>query len=128
MTLSVMCMSLGVPHVLFFMPNFVRSLNLGADPATLIAITSISELIGRIVSGLTLDAQLVPKFAMFTGFIALSAASVILLPLANSYPSLIIVMAFYGIGVGSWFLMVPLLLADFFGVENIGRVLFNDFK
>ena len=120
MTLSVMCMSLGVPHVLFFMPNFVRSLNVGADPATLIAITSISELIGRIVSGLTLDAQLVPKFAMFTGFIALSAASVILLPLANSYPSLIIVMAFYGLGVGSWFLMVPLLLADFFGVENIG--------
>ena len=120
MTLSVMCMSLGVPHVLFFMPNFVRSLNVGADPATLIAITSISELIGRIVSGLTLDAQLVPKFAMFTGFIALSAASVILLPLANSYPSLIIVMAFYGVGVGSWFLMVPLLLADFFGVENIG--------
>ena len=120
MTLSVMCMSLGVPHVLFFMPNFVRSLDVGADPATLIAVTSISELIGRIVSGLTLDAQLVPKFAMFTGFIALSAASVILLPLANSYPSLIIVMAFYGIGVGSWFLMVPLLLADFFGVENIG--------
>ena len=120
MTLSVMCMSLGVPHVLFFMPNFVRSLDVGADPATLIAITSISELIGRIVCGLTLDAQLVSKFAMFTGFIAVSAASVILLPLANSYSSLIIVMAFYGIGVGSWFLMVPMLLADFFGVENIG--------
>ena len=120
MTLSVMCMSLGVPHVLFFMPNFVRSLDVGADPATLIAVTSISELIGRIVSGLTLDAQLVSKFAMFTGFIALSAASVILLPLANSYSSLIIVMACYGTGVGSWFLMVPMLLADFFGVENIG--------
>jgi len=26
----------------------------------------------------------------------------------------------YGLGVGGWFLMVPLLLADFFGVERIG--------
>ena len=120
MTLSVMCMSLGVPHVLFFLPNFVRSLDVGADPATLLAIISIFDLIGRLSTGLILDAELVPKYLMFTIFIALSATSVIFLPLANSFTSLVMVMVFYGSGTGSWFLMVPLLLADYFGVENIG--------
>ena len=113
-------MSLGVPHVLFFLPNYVNSLNVGADPATLLAITSISELIGRISTGIMVDTEVVPKFVLFTIFIGISGASVVCLPLASSYVSLIIVMSCYGIGIGSWFLMVPLQLADFFGVENIG--------
>ena len=120
MTLAVMCMSLGVPHVLFFLPNYVRSLNLGADPATLLAITSISELIGRISTGIMVDTEVAPKFLLFTIFIGISGTSVVCLPLASNYVSLIIVVSCYGIGIGSWFLMVPLLLADFFGVENIG--------
>ena len=120
MTLAVMCMSLGVPHVLFFLPNYVRSLNVGADPATLLAITSISELIGRISTGIMVDTEVAPKFLLFTIFVGISGTSVVCLPLASNYVSLIIVMSCYGIGIGSWFLMVPLLLADFFGVENIG--------
>ena len=120
MTLAVMCMSLGVPHVLFFLPNYVRSLNVGADPATLLAITSVSELIGRVATGIMVDSELAPKFILFTFFIGIAGASVVCLPLASNFASLIIVMSCYGVGVGSWFLMVPLLLADFFGVENIG--------
>ena len=120
LTLAVMCMSLGVPHVLFFLPNYVRSLNVGADPATLLAITSISELIGRISTGIMVDTEVAPKFLLFTIFIGISGTSVVCLPLASNYITFIIVMSCYGIGIGSWFLMVPLLLADFFGVENIG--------
>ena len=34
--------------------------------------------------------------------------------------SLFILLSFYGLGAGGWFLMVPVLLADSFGVEKIG--------
>ena len=117
---SVMCMSLGVPHVLFFLPNFVKSLNIGADPATVLATTSVFDLLGRIVFGFTLDADVIPKYLMYTFAIGVTAISVITLPLVSSYTSLMVVMMMYGIGFGSWLLMVPLLLAEYFGVEQIG--------
>ena len=120
MACSVMCMSLGVPHVLFFLPNFVKSLNVGADPATVLATTSVCDLLGRIIFGFILDADVVPKYLMYTMVIGVTAISVIALPLVSSYESLMVVMMLYGVGFGSWLLMIPLLLAEYFGVEKIG--------
>ena len=34
--------------------------------------------------------------------------------------SLIVVGLIYGLGTGCWFLMVPVLLTEFFGVEKLG--------
>ncbi len=120
MALSVMCMSVGVPHVLFFVPTHAKGLKVGADPAVLLSATSIADLVGRIAFGIFLDANLVPKHFAYATMILVSGLSVMGLSLANSYWSLCLTMVFYGIGVGSWFLMVPLLLADFLGVERIG--------
>ena len=46
MVISVMTMSVGVPHVLFFIPTYVRRMEGSAtlDPAVLLCATSISDL------------------------------------------------------------------------------------
>ena len=117
---SVMAMSVGVPHVLFFLPSFVRSMDIGADPATLLSITSVADLFGRIVCGFVLDADIIPQHIAYASMIGMTSLSVLVLPFAYTYPGLIGVMLIYGLGSGCWFLMVPLLLAEFLGVERIG--------
>ena len=57
MVLSVMAMSVGVPHVLFFVPTYVRSMKMDIDPAFLLSATSVADLIGRIAFGFILDAN-----------------------------------------------------------------------
>jgi MFS family permease len=120
MVISVMCMSVGVPHVLFFLPTYARSKNVGADPAVLLSATSIADLSGRIAFGFMLDANIVPKHLAYASMILASGFSVIGLAMANSFPTMALAMLIYGLGSGAWFLMVPLLLADFLGVERIG--------
>ena len=52
-----MAMSVGVPHVLFFVPTYVRSMKMDIDPAFLLSATSVADLIGRIAFGFILDAN-----------------------------------------------------------------------
>ena len=111
---------LGVPHVLFFLPSYAHSLNLDVDAATLLAVISVFDLLGRVCFGFLADTNYVPKFVMYSSLIFLSSVSIILLPLFNDAVSLFVILSCYGLGVGGWFLMVPVLLADFFGVERIG--------
>ena len=70
--ISVMLMSLGVPHVLFFIPSFAESLNIGVDGATLLSATSIFDLMGRVVFGFIIDADLFPKHYAFAAMILLA--------------------------------------------------------
>ena len=58
MVVSVMTMSVGVPHVLFFVPTYTRSLKMAIDPAVLLSATSIADLLGRIAFGFLLDANI----------------------------------------------------------------------
>ena len=120
MVFSVMAMSVGQPHVLFFIPTYTRSLGVDLDPAFLLCVTSITDLLGRIAFGLILDANLAPKHLIYFTMIVSSGISVIALAVVKDSVGLIIAMLVYGLGGGAWFLMVPLLLAEYLGVERIG--------
>ena len=120
MAVSVMTMSVGVPHVLFFVPTYTRSLNVSIEPAFLLSTTSLADLLGRILFGFILDANLAQKHVVYGLMILVSGASVLGLAASNGSVGLIISMLFYGLGSGAWFLMVPLLLAEYLGVERIG--------
>lgn len=120
MVWSVMAMSVGVPHVLFFVPTYVRSLPVSVDPAVLLSVTSVADLLGRIAFGFLLDSNLLPKHLMYGVMILAAGLSVIVLSFASTPALLIISMLVYGLGSGAWFLMVPLLLAEYLGVERIG--------
>ena len=49
-----------------------------------------------------------------------AGCSVIGLSLSTNPFGLVISMLIYGLGSGAWFLMVPLLLSEYLGVERIG--------
>jgi MFS family permease len=49
-----------------------------------------------------------------------AGCSVIGLALATNTTGMVISMLVYGLGSGAWFLMVPLLLSEYLGVERIG--------
>ena len=115
MVCSVMTMSVGVPHVLFFIPTYSKTLNISIDPAVLLSVTSIADLFGRILFGFILDANLAPKHIIYALMIMASGCSVIGLALSTHAIGLIINMLVYGLGSGAGFLMVPLLLAEYLG-------------
>jgi MFS family permease len=100
----------GAPHVLFFLPSYTHSLQIGINPATLLAVISIFDLLGRVVCGFLVDTNIMPKFLMYSGLIFVAALSIVLLPLFTDAISLFFVLSLYGFGVGGWFLMVPVLL------------------
>ena len=117
---SVMLMAIGVPHCLFFLPSHVETVGLpSSDASLLLSVSAIFDLTGRITFGFLLDLNLVPKYVCYSGMMLLSGLSAIFLAASSSFLSIATCMAFYGIGSGGWFLMVPLLLAEHLGVENI---------
>ncbi len=120
-TSSVMCMACGVPHLLFFLPSYVKSLpSAAADPAVLLAASSVCDLFGRLAAGVVLDMRLVPSHALFSSAMACAGAAALSLPWAESSTATLCALAgMYGLGSGVWFLMVPLLLSEHLGVERI---------
>jgi hypothetical protein len=80
-------MSVGAPHVLFFLPSYTHTLDIGIDPATLLAVVSIFDLLGRLVMGFLADANLLPKIVLYASLIFLSGISIIALPFFEDLPT-----------------------------------------
>ena len=117
---SVMFMAVGVPHCLFFLPSHAKFLGLpAADASFLLSISAIFDLAGRLSLGFILDLNLFPKHLAYAVMMFISGISAICLPSTTTFAQVAICMGFYGLGTGGWFLMVPLLLAENLGVENI---------
>eukprot|EP00092_Neocalanus_flemingeri_P006951 GFUD01007503.1.p1 GENE.GFUD01007503.1~~GFUD01007503.1.p1 ORF type:complete len:952 (+),score=197.76 GFUD01007503.1:49-2904(+) len=117
---SVMMMAVGVPHCLFFLPTHAKLVGLpSADASFLLSISAIFDLAGRLVFGFFLDLNLFPKYLGYSLMMLIAGISAICLPSAKTFSEIAICMGFYGVGTGGWFLMVPLLLAEHLGVENI---------
>ena len=117
---SVMMMAVGMPHCLFFLPTYAESVGISSEDASLLlSVSAIFDLGGRLIFGFLLDLNLFPKYIAYATMIFLSGLSAVTLPLATTFFEVSVVMACYGIGTGSWFLMVPLMLAEQLGVERI---------
>ena len=120
LTGSVMFMAIGVPHCLFFLPSHAKHIGLPVtDASFLLSISAIFDLAGRLSLGFILDLNLFPKYLGYSFMMFISGLSAILLPSTETFTQVAICMGFYGLGTGGWFLMVPLLLAENLGVENI---------
>ena len=120
LTGSVMFMAIGVPHCLFFLPSHAKHVGLPvSDASLLLSISAIFDLAGRLSLGFILDLNLFPKYIGYSFMMFISGISAILLPSTQTFTQVAICMGFYGLGTGGWFLMVPLLLAENLGVENI---------
>ena len=121
LVLTVMFMAIGMPHSLFFMPAYAVSIGLSSgDASMLLSLSAVCDLVGRLTFGVIIDLDIVPSHVWYSFMIFLSGITTLLIPTATTFNQILIYLALYGIGSGVWFLMVPLLLAEYLGVEKIG--------
>ncbi len=118
---SVMFMAVGTPHAMFFLPSHVLENKLEADAGLILALASIFDLVGRLASGVLIDAKIIRADVYYSAAMLTAAASALLIPTAGgSFVGLTMTAGFFALGSGTWFLLVPLLLSDFLGVDRIG--------
>lgn len=117
MTASVMLVTVGVPHVLFFLPAHAMSIDF--DPSTLLSIAAAFDLTGRVGSAFIIDMKIIPLHNFYTVAVLLAGLATLALPFSTNVPALMAATGLYGLGTGTWLLMIPLSLSEYFGVENI---------
>ena len=91
-----------------------------ASVSLLLSVCSLFDLAGRLGFGLLLDARLVSPNVVFSAVMFASAAAVFAVPNCADVLALGAAVSVYAVGTGTWFLMVPLLLTEYLGVERIG--------
>ncbi|KAL7295458.1 hypothetical protein TKK_0011111 [Trichogramma kaykai] len=120
MCLSVALMSTGSPYMLYYLPAYVLARGYTKSEAGyLVAISAALDLCGRLGLGWLSDLQLFDRRKGYIGSIIGAGLAVLLVPIGNSFYVLAGSVALYGLCLGCWFLLVPVLLADQFGTDKI---------
>ncbi|XP_061381723.1 monocarboxylate transporter 12-like, partial [Danaus plexippus] len=117
---SVALMSCGSPYALYYLPAYtVAAGHSKAAAGHLVAISAILDLCGRLGLGWLCDLHLFCRRKAYIVSILVAGAAVLTLPSLTSWWSLAIASGAYGLCLGCWFLLVPVLLADAFGTARI---------
>ncbi|KAK4025124.1 Monocarboxylate transporter 9 [Daphnia magna] len=121
MASTVMLMAVGCPHALFYLPSYANSLGLEKSQCSLLlSISAIFDLSGRLGLGYIADLNLFSKSKAYSVSMLTGAIAVLCLPFATTFASFAVIVSFYGFGLGSWFLLIPVLLSEHHGTESIG--------
>ncbi|XP_048480059.1 monocarboxylate transporter 12 isoform X2 [Plutella xylostella] len=117
---SVALMSCGSPYALYYLPAYTVSMGHSkANAGRLVAISAVLDLCGRLGLGWLCDLHLFCRRKAYIISILVAGLSVLTLPLLSSWWALAIAAGSYGLCLGCWFLLVPVLLADSFGTARI---------
>ncbi|XP_053622340.1 monocarboxylate transporter 12 isoform X2 [Plodia interpunctella] len=117
---SVALMSCGSPYALYYLPAYTVSAgHTKAAAGRLVAISAVLDLCGRLGLGWLCDLHLFCRRKAYIVSILVAGAAVLALPSLSSWWSLAIASGAYGLCLGCWFLLVPVLLADAFGTARI---------
>ncbi|XP_058804097.1 monocarboxylate transporter 12 isoform X2 [Phymastichus coffea] len=120
MCLSVTLMSTGSPYMLYYLPAYVHASGYTKPEAGyLVAISAVLDLCGRLGLGYLSDLQLFDRRKCYISSIVGAGIAVLMIPLAQSFYVLACSVSIYGLCLGSWFLLVPVLLADQYGTDKI---------
>ncbi|KAJ8674985.1 hypothetical protein QAD02_010771 [Eretmocerus hayati] len=120
MGLSVTLMSAGSPYMLYYLPKYVNDMGYTKTEAGyLVAISAAFDLCGRLGLGYLSDLQLFDRRKTYIASIVGAGIAVLIIPVANSFTILAACVSVYGLLLGCWFLLIPVLLADQFGTEKI---------
>ncbi|XP_011499502.1 PREDICTED: monocarboxylate transporter 13 [Ceratosolen solmsi marchali] len=120
MCLSVTLMSTGSPYMLYYLPAYVHARGYTKPEAGyLVAISATFDLCGRLGLGWLSDLQLFDRRKGYIGSIVGAGVAVLVIPLAHSFYVLACSVGMYGLCLGCWFLLVPVLLADQYGTDKI---------
>ncbi|XP_043270556.1 monocarboxylate transporter 12 [Venturia canescens] len=120
MCLSVSLMSTGSPYMLYYLPAYVHAAGYSKSEAGyLVAISAALDLFGRLGLGWLSDLQLFDRRKGYIGSIVGAGVAVLAIPMAHSFYVLACSVGMYGLCLGCWFLLVPVLLADQYGTDKI---------
>ncbi|KAH8280490.1 hypothetical protein KR018_008594 [Drosophila ironensis] len=120
MCLSVTLMSVGCPYMLYYLPAHVISIGYNKSEAGyLVAISAVLDLCGRLGLGWLSDLQLFDRKKTYTLCILGAGLAVLTIPFAKTLILVGLAAAVYGLCLGSWYVLMPVLLADVFGTDRI---------
>uniref|UniRef100_A0AAG5D144 Major facilitator superfamily (MFS) profile domain-containing protein n=1 Tax=Anopheles atroparvus TaxID=41427 RepID=A0AAG5D144_ANOAO len=121
MCLSVALMSVGCPYMLYYLPAYVISAGYTKSEAGyLVAVSAAFDLMGRLALGWLSDLDLFDRKKAYIVCILGAGTAVLTIPSSSNIWFVIVISAgCYGLCLGSWYLLVPVLLADLFGTERI---------
>ncbi|KAL4702025.1 hypothetical protein ACJJTC_013542 [Scirpophaga incertulas] len=117
---SVALMSCGSPYALYYLPAYAVSAGHTKGAAGhLVAISAVLDLCGRLGLGYLCDLHLFCRRKAYIVSIFVAGLAVLSLPSLSSWWGLAVASGAYGLCLGCWFLLVPVLLADTFGTARI---------
>ncbi|CAF4943649.1 unnamed protein product [Pieris macdunnoughi] len=117
---SVALMSCGSPYALYYLPAYTVAVGHSkAAAGRLVAISAVLDLCGRLGLGWLCDLHLFCRRKAYIISIIVAGVAVLTLPSLTSWWALAIASGAYGLCLGCWFLLVPVLLADAFGTARI---------
>ncbi|XP_033302712.1 monocarboxylate transporter 12 isoform X2 [Bombus bifarius] len=120
MCLSVSLMSTGSPYMLYYLPAYVHAAGYTKSEAGyLVAISAALDLCGRLGLGWLSDLKLFDRRKGYIGSVVGAGVAVLAIPVAHSFYVLACSVGMYGLCLGCWFLLVPVLLADQYGTDKI---------
>ncbi|XP_015173576.1 PREDICTED: monocarboxylate transporter 12 isoform X2 [Polistes dominula] len=120
MCFSVSLMSTGSPYMLYYLPAYVHAGGYTkAEAGYLVAISAALDLCGRLGLGWLSDLQLFDRRKGYIGSVVGAGVAVLTIPMAHSFYVLACSVGMYGLCLGCWFLLVPVLLADQYGTDKI---------
>lgn len=91
------------------------------DVARILSLVLAGSIIGRLLMGWLAD-RWPRKYVMLLIYVIVAAAIPLLL-LADSWVMLHVFALLFGIGLGGDYMIIPLMAADLFGVQRLGRVM-----
>ncbi|KAK4314823.1 hypothetical protein Pmani_013916 [Petrolisthes manimaculis] len=117
---SVFLIASGAPFSTFYLPAYAEKVEVPANYIPiLLSISAVLDLVGRLGIGFLSDLGIFQLHHIYiTGALSASLA-VLLIPSATSFSGLAALLSLYGIGVGSWFVMIPPLLAKHHGAAQL---------
>ncbi|XP_055620650.1 uncharacterized protein LOC129764973 [Toxorhynchites rutilus septentrionalis] len=120
MCLSVGLMSVGCPYMLYYLPAYVISAGYTKSEAGyLVAVSAALDLIGRLTLGWLSDLDLFDRKKTYIVAILGAGAAVLTIPTTDRWIVIVCSAGCYGLCLGSWYLLVPVLLTDLFGTDRI---------
>ncbi|XP_054088779.1 uncharacterized protein LOC105210951 [Zeugodacus cucurbitae] len=120
MCLSVTLMSVGCPYMLYYLPAHVISIgNNKSQAGYLVAVSAVLDLCGRLGLGWLSDLQLFDRKKTYIFCILGAGIAVLTIPSEDTLYLIGLSAAVYGFCLGSWYVLMPVLLADIFGTDRI---------
>ncbi|XP_055531944.1 uncharacterized protein LOC129722504 [Wyeomyia smithii] len=120
MCLSVTLMSVGCPYMLYYLPAYAISAGYAKSEAGyLVAVSAALDLVGRLALGWLSDLDLFDRKKAYIVSILGAGTAVLTIATTKAWFVIVCCAGCYGLCLGSWYLLVPVLLADLFGTDRI---------